>query len=277
MTNDIFLLSPTSLREFLFCPRRAGMSRIGGGDESSTPPTPALLLSLSLHAVLAEAHHPARRCEPSADDLVELLSQRWRTGYVDSREEDAAFDKAASILRYYRRSTAWPQGEILATEAPMSCVIPVGGRPVQLKGRADRVELFEDGTLEILDYKVPSGDGRASAVRSLTEDLPSFLYFFLAWRQYRLHVRVRDVQIAHINMVTLHKSVARYDQRQIKQNRHALAGVVMSMMNGEYEEARPTAGCMHCPVKLGCPAWAQADLSEIDSYPDWKENRQKQV
>jgi hypothetical protein len=169
----------------------------------------------------------------------------------------------------------WPYGEVLATEITMSCVLTVRRKDVRLGGRADRVELMEDGKLEVLDYKVPFGEGRAGSGRALNEDLPSFAYFYLCWRHYRRNVRVREVRIAELNLVTLQKTVADYDQRQIMQNKHALARTIAKMMGGDYKEARPSGACEYCPVRRGCPAWARADLNELDSYEDWKERRQQ--
>jgi RecB family exonuclease len=197
-----------------------------------------------------------------------MLSRHWRKeGYENTHEEEAAWEQARSILRYYCRSKHVPQGEVLATEAYLSCFTTIKGYTVELSCRADRLELHDDGTLEIIDYKV-SSKNEVPSVSTLADDLPTFLYFLLAWHYHRADERVRNVRFSLLNLISLEKSGVQYDQHQVVHHRDALGEMVVEALSGPMEP-RVNAGCAWCPVHDGCPAWAELDMTDLDSFDAW--------
>lgn len=271
-------LTPSRMRDYLICPRKFEQQYLvpaQGKAATSTVRTESALMSLgsSLHAVLDELHKPGQgsQVEPidiSSQEVDRLLSRHWhKEGYANPHEEEAAWEQALSILRYYCRSKHVPQGEVLATEAYLSCLTTIRGYTVELSCRADRIELHSDGTLEIIDYKV-SAKNDVPSVSTLADDLPTFLYFLLAWHYHRADERVRNVRFSLLNLISLEKSAVQYDQHQVVHHRDALGEVVVAALSGPMEP-RVNAGCAWCPVHDGCPAWAELDMADLDKFDAW--------
>jgi RecB family exonuclease len=271
-------LTPSRMRDFLICPRKFEQQYLvpaHGRAATSAERTENAVMSLgsSLHAVLDALHKPGQESQPagagmSSQEVDRLLSRHWRKeGYANTEEEEAAWEQARSILRYYCRSQHVPQGEVLATEAYLSCLTTIKGFTVELSCRADRMELHNDGTLEIVDYKV-SASGEVPTASTLAEDLPTFLYFLLAWHYHRADARVRNVRFSLLNLISLAKVGVQYDQHQVVQHRNALEEAVVAALSGDLEP-RVNAGCAWCPVHDGCPAWAELDMADLDSFEAW--------
>ena len=271
-------LTPSRLRDYLICQRKFEQQYLvaAQGKAAVSPErTENAVMSLgsSLHAVLDELHKPRQGSQsevaaPSSQDMDRLLSRHWRKeGYADTEKEEAAWEEARSILRYYCRSKHVPQGEVLATEAYLSCLTSIKGHTVELSCRADRMELHSDGTLEVLDYKV-STKNEVPSPSTLANDLPTFLYFLLAWHYHRADERVRNVRFSLLNLISLEKVGVQYDQHQVVQHRDALGEVVAAALSGPLEP-RVNAGCAWCPVHDGCPAWAELDMADLDTFEAW--------
>ena len=271
-------LTPSRVKDLLICPRKFGQQFMAPAESksmSSTKRTESAVMSLgsSLHSVLDAMHKPVHGpqvtpAEISEPVLEQMLSRHWRSaGYADAQEEDDAFQKGCSILRYYCRSQHVPQGHVLATEAYLSCHTTISGYAVELSCRADRIELHDDGFLEIVDYKVPA-TGDLPSASALLGDLSTFLYFVLAWHYHRADARVRNVRFTLLNLITLTKVEVEYDQRDIVMHKEALAALVESTMQGPLEP-RVNAGCAWCPVHDGCPAWSALDMADLDQFEAW--------
>jgi RecB family exonuclease len=299
LASDI-KLTPSRVRDYMACPLKFGRLYGPAAEYQSSYPkvsteqadsanrgrTAALALGNCLHAALDALHRPSPTealglNEPypaqavtngtralSDEEVSRLISQHWRSdGYDDKRSEEAAFLQACDILKYYARSAHTPTGQVLATEAYLTAVTTLRGYRVEMSCRADRLELHSDGTLEVLDYKL-SRNGELPSVRVLADDLSSYLYWLLAWHHYRRDPRVRNVRISQLALLTLTKVEVEYDQHQVFRHKEALVELVTSAMERPLEP-RVNAGCAWCPVHDGCPAWAELDMADLDSFEAW--------
>lgn len=294
-------LTPSRTRDYLACPLKFG--RLYGPAEeyqSIYPKAPsseqmdnvnksraaAMALGNCLHAALDSLHRPSSteslglnaphptqagaNCSkiPSDEELSQMISRHWRSdGYEDSQSEEAAYLQACDILKYYARSDHMPKGQVLATEAYLTAVTTLRGYRVEISCRADRLELHDDGTLEVLDYKL-TRNGELPSAHTLSEDLSSYLYWLLTWHHYRRDPRVRNIRISQLSLLKLSKVQVEYDQHQVIKHREALIELVTSVMERSLEP-RVNAGCAWCPVQQTCPAWSELDLANLDSYADW--------
>lgn len=213
-------------------------------------------------------------CDPGSltdEEISSLLSTHWASaGFDDLQSEEAAFHEGCRILQFYCRSEHVPKGRVLATEAYLACVTSLGDYQVELSCRADRIELHDDGTLEVLDYKLSRYRDLPSP-KVLSEDLASFLYFLLAWHHYRADVRVKNVRISQLSLFNLTKVEAEYNQHQIISHKEALVALVETVMEGNLEP-RTNGGCEWCPVLPVCPAWTRLDMADLDSFTDRTES-----
>jgi RecB family exonuclease len=294
-------LTPSRVREYLSCPLK--FARLYGPAEEYPSNNPAasssgqvraaasktlsatMSLSNTLHAALDTLHRPSpcellglnhplntrssasgMREQLSEQELSSLVSRHWQTdGYQDSLAEEAAYTQACEILRYYAQSEHTPHGQVLATEAYLTATTTLKGYKVELSCRADRIELHQDGVLEVLDYKLTK-NGQLSSARALTEDLSSFLYWLLIGHHYKRHPGVRAVRISQLDLLSLTKVQAEYDHGQVARHKEALTVLVHSVMGGSRElEPHVSAACAWCPVQQACPAWSELDLDDLGS------------
>ncbi len=239
----------------------------------------ALAVGIAAHAVLATlfAPTPALGKDPVGPDSVdwEDYLRSLVVACTPPEVECAGHDPAQFVATVfniikYAYPKVRPKGKVLGVESYLSCTTTIGGRHVHLNCRADRVELHDNGTLEILDYKANS-NGSVLSPRLLAAHLPSYLYFLVPWQRYRRHPLVRNIVVSQVNLISLRTSVAEYDQAQIIENREALRCAVEAMTNGPYD---PTPGpvCRWCPLRDGCPAWqdAELDLDALDGFDQWR-------
>jgi putative RecB family exonuclease len=300
-------LTPSRVREYLSCPLK--FARLyGPADEygsnghaiasssgqvrvanTSKALSATMSLSNSLHAALDTLHRPSpcellglnhplntrssangTREQLSEQELSSLVSRHWQTdGYQDSQAEEAAYTQACEILRYYAQSEHTPHGQVLATEAYLTATTTLRGYRVELSCRADRIELHQDGVLEVLDYKL-TRNGQLPSARALAEDLSSFLYWLLIGHHYKRHPGVRAVRISQLDLMNLTKVQAEYDHDQIARHKEALAELIHSVMGGSRElEPHVSAACAWCPVQQACPAWGELDMADLDSFEAW--------
>ncbi|HEX9987519.1 MAG TPA: PD-(D/E)XK nuclease family protein [Chloroflexia bacterium] len=293
-------LTPSRVREYLSCPLK--FARLYGpaeeypsndlaaasssGQVRAAPTSKALSATMSLsntlHAALDTLHRPSPcellgLTEPLPDqrnardlsglseqELSSLVSRHWQTdGYQDSVTEETAYTQACEILRYYAQSEHTPHGQVLATEAYLTATTTLKGYRVELSCRADRIELHQDGVLEVLDYKLTK-NGQLPSARALAEDLSSFVYFLLIGHHYKRHPGVRAVRISQLELMNLTKVEAEYDHDQVARHKEALAELVQSVMGGSRElEPHVSSACAWCPVQQTCPAWSEIDLDDI--------------
>lgn len=147
-----------------------------------------------------------RHIEPSAAEIETVLSEQFRKlgGYETETGLNSLYYKVGAQQfmefmkeQHLKTGHRWP----VATEQNLSAGFEVGVRGemlhVMLGGKIDRVEIADDGTLYVMDYKTGSVDVRSEAglrkdlVRYLTED-PDYkmnyvrqlwLYQYLVYRE----------------------------------------------------------------------------------------------
>lgn len=125
-------------------------------------PSPAQSFGISVHGALRDYFQKIVRGEKISPDEVEtLLNAVWiDEGYASKSHEEVAKQKAVYVLKKYiekeldflKKSAK----KTIATEIPFKFFVkndsirPMG---IQFGGRIDRVDMLEDNTIEIIDYK----------------------------------------------------------------------------------------------------------------------------
>ena len=123
-----------------------------------------------------------QRREPSADEIESVLSEQFRKlgGYETETGLNSLYYKVGAQqfmefmkLQHLKPGHRWP----VATEQNLSACFEVVSEgemlQVRLGGKIDRVEIADDGTLYVMDYKTGSVDVRSEA--SLRKDTERFL------------------------------------------------------------------------------------------------------
>ncbi len=131
------------------------------------------------HAVLEEFSHALPNHHPG--DLEELLTEILERKFVESGlpVETAILwkNRFARIIEPYVR---WEieHGEAVVSreiEASAKCTLP-GDIPFQLTGRADRIDVLNDGSVDIIDFKTGTSPSAREARSLLDPQLPLEAY-----------------------------------------------------------------------------------------------------
>lgn len=248
-------LTPTKLRDYLVCPqlyKLRHIDRVEAGTASA-----ALSFGRSLHAALEELH---RTDAAALSDPEQLLRRHWEAGgYADGREEDAYFARGRDALRRYMDAQLASAGVVVGTEVFMSYVVNMKGLRVKLGCKADRVAVDAGGVLEVLDYKT-NASGRLPTPESLTEDMPTFLYYVLTRLWYPEHKAVR---VAQLNVLTLARVEVEYDEAQVAANKKSFLAHARAFAASAFEPS-PSEACAWCTVQDRCPTFSrEADFDSV--------------
>ena len=115
-------------------------------------------------------------------------------------------------------------------------VVSLGGQRAQLTGKFDRLELYPNGTLAVLDYKV-SAVGDLLPAAALAADLLTFLYYVPTRGTYPAHPHV---VVAQLNLRTLVETVVDYPPAQRAANSRTAPCSSRSWPPARDRLARPT-------------------------------------
>ena len=248
-------LTPTKLRDYLICPQLYKLRHIDRVEDGRN--SAALSFGRSMHAALEELHKIG---VGSFHDPERLLRRHWEAReYADSHEAEVYFTKGADALGRYMNTPFAAPGQILGTEVFMSYVVNMKGLRLKLGCKADRVSVDAGGVLEVLDYKT-NVSGRLPTPESLTDDLPTFLYYVLTRIYYPEHKAVR---VSLLNMLTLAKVDVEYGEAKIAANKKKLIACAHVFAASIFDPA-PSEACAWCAVQDCCPKFkTEVDLDSL--------------
>ncbi|MBI2644952.1 UvrD-helicase domain-containing protein [Candidatus Uhrbacteria bacterium] len=91
---------------------------------------------------------------PPFEDLIEIYTRQWiDEWYGSQKEKDDRFSEGKEMLR--RVYTELSEMPFRTTDIEKDITIKIGSYPecITIRGRIDRIDTFQDGTVEIIDYK----------------------------------------------------------------------------------------------------------------------------
>jgi RecB family exonuclease len=263
--------TPSSIKNFLACPRRYYYQNILGLD---IPAHPRARMGLALHRVLEEFHRrlptlagvpeeTARAC------LKEVLARVWaEVEPALGRGLLAGFfyQELSAICRAYldRELAAWEEGRLAQVEETLDFYL--GG--CRLRGRLDRLDQLPGGSWEIIDYK--TGKDRTEGQRKREflpregerpEDLQLIIYYVGARERGLPLTRLTWYQLRELlTGGRVKRSLSLGDGKQglsgaeLAEAEGNLLAVLSEMQAGEYPPApREERTCRDCPFKFPCP------------------------
>jgi len=139
-------LSASAIDSYETCPlqyRFAHVDHIPGKEDK-----PYLTFGRIIHAVLEAFHRPDRR--ESRPPIKDLLEQAWQSeGFTYPQEEAQYKQDAEELLAAYQERLKGGEPPVLAVEQRFSFVLD----SVNINGRIDRIDLDEEGHINLVDYK----------------------------------------------------------------------------------------------------------------------------
>lgn len=176
-------LSPTRIATYLDCAmkyRYIYHDKIG---RFYLRARPGYSFGSTLHQVLQAFHEEARATgqAQSVEKMVEQVDEKWIGAGYASREQEAEYRAASDgiLHAYHADASRRIAGEVQTLFTEKTITTDMG--PFRLQGRVDRVDLFPDGTLEIIDYK--SGRMETSA-EEVAESLAMSIYQLIMRRNH---------------------------------------------------------------------------------------------
>ncbi|MSS74359.1 PD-(D/E)XK nuclease family protein [Candidatus Pacearchaeota archaeon] len=128
--------------------------------DKKVPPIPthiSLFLGTTVHEALEWLYHQAKHREISVDDLIEYFTDQWTSQFnedirVENGDEVDAYNRAVKLLTdYYTKNKPFKQN-VIAIERKV--FFPIDDeKKYFIQGFIDRLDMAEDGTYEVHDYK----------------------------------------------------------------------------------------------------------------------------
>jgi ATP-dependent helicase/nuclease subunit B len=129
-----------------------------------------------LHAALADflAAHPQRLPANAVEDLLALGRQRFAKFREFPTVMAVWWPRFERLAHWFVRAEAERRDAIrqLWSEQDGKLEFDIAGQPFTLRARADRIELHDDGSVVIVDYKTGKAPGIKEAVAGLAPQLP---------------------------------------------------------------------------------------------------------
>ena len=116
-----------------------------------------LFLGTVVHEALEWLYHQIKHREVQLDDLIEYFTEKWVASFdenikIDNGDETDNFNKGIRFLvDYYTKNKPFNQ-KVIAIEHKILFPLDSEGK-YKIQGFIDRLDMSEDGTYEVHDYK----------------------------------------------------------------------------------------------------------------------------
>ena len=159
--NNSFYISPNKLKIWLECPRKYWHYYIYEPTKYKEPPRPYYTLGEAVHDTLNSFFSltPQIRTKERLFDQLEL---HWKAvknkegGFKEASEEKGYKDRAIAMLKAFHKNED-TQATPYRLSPAYTKYIPLTNE-IMLGGKIDRVDLENDGSLHIIDYKTGKED-----------------------------------------------------------------------------------------------------------------------
>lgn len=244
-------LSFSRVSTYRTCPAQF---RYGYVDGIPSEPSPHLSFGSSIHAALERFYDRKLPDPPSEDELLEYLYEAWDSaGFVDmDRDEQLSWYRHGQqvLRRFHRREAAdyrLPADVEKWFELPFDDVALV-------VGSIDRVDVDEDGALEIVDYKTSKRVKDRDRVRG------SMQLAIYAMACEHLYGRLPTAVTLDFVVPGVQVRVPTEDM-DLDAAREAVVEVAAAVRAERYEPT-PNRLCGWCDYRAICPAW-EGDGPEV--------------
>lgn len=237
-------LSFSRVSTYRTCPAQF---RYGYIDGIPGEPSPHLSFGSSIHAALERFYDRKLPDPPSEDELLEYLYEAWdSTGFVDmDRDEQLSWYRHGQqvLRRFHRREVADYR---LPADVEKWFELPVDDVALVV-GSIDRVDVDEDGALEIVDYKTSKRVKDRDRVRG------SMQLAIYAMACEHLYGRLPTAVTLDFVVPGVQVRVPTEDM-DLDAAREAVVEVAAAVKAERYEPT-PNRLCGWCDYRAICPAW----------------------
>jgi putative RecB family exonuclease len=178
------------------------------------------------------------------EDAVAAFRREFDKGYIGDPVQRSMYEeRGEEQLRALLLSSPRGSTEVIATEHKFS--FKLGER--EIKGRIDRIDRLEDGTVRVIDYKTGAPKDRKFAEESLQLSI-----YAMAVAQMQLTPR----ELVLVNVQDNSQAVAGRTPKQLESARAEIDRAAEGIARGEFDP-EPGQHCRWCDYRRLCPATEQ--------------------
>jgi putative RecB family exonuclease len=251
-TSSILRLSPTAVACFRQCPQQYKFRYVDHLGDEYGGPRPYFTMGNHVHDTLKEFLTTVPLDQRNMETMVKLLRKNWRryrVGFRGQEDERRWAEKALAQLSSFMSKCDIRVRPYLV-EAWFETQITPG---LILQGRIDRVDLQEDRTLHIIDYKT----GNTPEASDWTQ-----LYLDALVLSRKTPYSVSKASFIYLSSGSV--DTAAIEGAVLDQARWDLLLTARAVGREKGFYPRPGMLCRRCDFKPICPARAKADNRETD-------------
>jgi RecB family exonuclease len=248
-------LSPSKITTYLACPVKYKWTYVDDRGKWYLKSKSYFSFGTSLHRVLQRFHDTGDQGVTSTNEAVAALEESWiDAGYASQEEMNQALAEGKEIIETYVDQVE--KAPVTAQTVMVEKMLRHDLGPFVLIGRLDRVDQYDDGTLEVIDYK----SGRAGVTDEEVEaDLAMGVYQILVGSKHP----DQAVKATIIALRSGEKGTASLSAAQIEELRSDLVAIGQEILDRDYEglEPKPKALCHSCDFLPLCSKSPDFELS----------------
>ena len=249
-------LSYSQIQTFITCPLHYKAKYILN---IPTPPSAASSFGNTIHLTFKDFYNLVSRLDTILDtskyqDLItEIYKKDWTSiGYTDRKHEELYFNKGVNYLRDFISEEFNPHRLPIKLEEPFT--IPIvsadGKRLIKIGGKMDRVDVLDDGSIEIIDYKTS-----AEAMDQKEADNGLQLSFYaLAASTLPNHPfgkKPHEIKLTLYYFETKEKIKTTRTQEQLEKAKEEIFSYALEIENSDFKCSRSPL-CKSCDFQLLC-------------------------
>lgn len=248
ITNSlpVEFLSFSQIETFRYCPMHYKAKYIL---RIPTPSSPAQSFGVSIHAALRDYHQLIMRGEkPPKETLIKLFKKNWITeGYGNKEYRDKYYEQGLTFLDNYFKSEI-KTGKSAYLEFPFIFRLEKNGKTLKIAGKMDRVDILDNGKIEIIDYK--TGKDRNN---DLEENLQLTLYALAATelRDPSFNKRPEEIDLSLYYLETGEKKKTTRTLEQLEKAKENVWQIADRISTSDFE-CVGSEYCKICEYKMLC-------------------------
>jgi DNA helicase-2/ATP-dependent DNA helicase PcrA len=204
----------------------------------------AMQYGYAIHTVLKSYYDPAAAPAWSVEDTLQAFQREFAKGYIDDPVQRKMYqERGLEQLRALLETSPRGSAEVIATERTFSFQLAQR----EIRGRIDRIDRLEDGTVRVVDYKTGTPKDRKFADESLQLSIYSMAVS-------RMDLTPKELVL--VNVQDSSHAVSVRTPKQLESAREEIEEAAEGIAAGRFDP-KPGQHCRWCDYRRLCPATEQ--------------------
>lgn len=245
--SPITYLSYSQIESFENCPQQYRFRYI---QKIPTTPSAALSFGDAIHKTMQAFYQAVKNNQdPQIKDLLKMFENNWiSVGYASKKHEREMKKKGEEILTAYFQKSYDPKNIPQDLEQLFTIKI---SPDLKIGGKIDRVDLLDNGKLEIIDYKT----GKMPSNEKLENSLQMTVYALAASDPGIYNKKPEEVVMSFYFFENQEKVSTTRTKEQLEEAKKLILSKKEEMEKSNFEP-KPGNLCDFCEYRLLCEAWS---------------------